>query len=50
VSERELRAFSQVNDNYPRYVISADPITTDRDGTHHLHLEEFLLAPPPDLA
>ena len=49
VEDREFGAFAAVPDNYPRFVVSADPLTRDRDGVRHLGLEEFLLAPPPDL-
>lgn len=50
VAEREFGAFRQLADSHPRYVISADPITADRDGIRHLGLGEFLLTPPADLA
>jgi predicted AAA+ superfamily ATPase len=50
VVEREFGAFAAIRDSYPRFVISADPLTSDRDGIRHLSLEEFLVFPPPELA
>ena len=50
VADREFGAFAGIKDNYPRYVISMDPLPMDRDGIHHLSLAQFLLDPPPDLA
>lgn len=50
VATREFRAFDALRDNYPRYVVSLDPVTQDRDGIHHLRLDNFLLNPPADLA
>ena len=50
VADREFGAFATLRDGYPRFVISLDPITQDRDGVRHLTLEEFLLRPPAELA
>ncbi|MDR3201533.1 MAG: ATP-binding protein [Bifidobacteriaceae bacterium] len=47
---REFGAFAPIKDNYPRFVISMDPLTKNRDGIVHLGLSEFLLHPPPALA
>lgn len=41
--EREFGAYDSVQDHYPKYVISMDPITGDRDGIRHLNLIDFLL-------
>ncbi len=41
--EREFGAFNSVHDNYPKYVISMDTLTSDRDGIRHLNLIDFLL-------
>ncbi len=41
--EREFGAYDSVHDHYPKYVISMDPVTSDRDGIRHLNLIDFLL-------
>lgn len=41
--EREFGAYDAITDNYPKYVISLDPITSDREGIKHLNLIDFLL-------
>lgn len=41
--QREFGAFASIQDHYPKYVISMDPITSDRDGIRHLNLLDFLL-------
>ena len=41
--EREFGAYADVADNYPKYVISMDHITADREGIIHLNLLDFLL-------
>ncbi len=41
--DREFGAFLPIKDNYPKYVISQDPIKLDRDGINHLDLIDFLL-------
>lgn len=43
--EREFGAFDYVDDSYPKYVISMDPITQDLKGVKHLRLREFLEDP-----
>jgi len=50
VAVREFGAFAQIKDNYPKYVISMDPLPMNRDGIRHITLEQFLLDPPSDLA
>ncbi len=42
---REFGAFRSIRDNYPKFVISQDPICSDRDGIKHLRLTDFLLDP-----
>lgn len=41
-AEREFGAFRAIDDSYPKYVISMDPITNDIDGIRHLKLIDFL--------
>ena len=41
--EREFGAFDSVHDNYPKYVISMDTLSNDRNGIRHLNLIDFLL-------
>lgn len=40
---REFGAYNAIEDNYPKYVISLDSITSNRDGIKHLNLIDFLL-------
>lgn len=42
---REFGNLAGINDNYPKYVVSMDPVCGDLPqypGIHHLHLREFL--------
>jgi len=43
--QREFGNLMEINDNYPKYVVSMDPITTPSDfaGITHLSLRQFLL-------
>jgi hypothetical protein len=42
--EREERPLLKIEDNYPKYIISMDPIAIDRKGIKRLRLvEDFLL-------
>ena len=42
--EREERPLLRIVDNYPKYIISMDPIAVDRKGIKRLRLvEDFLL-------
>lgn len=41
-ADREFGAYSAVSDNYPKHVITMDPITVSRDGVTHLQLIDFL--------
>lgn len=43
VVEREFGAYKNVQDNYPKYVVSMDKITTSRDGIMHMNLIDFCL-------
>lgn len=43
VIDREFNAFKDINDNYPKYVISYDDWTSDRDGIHHINIIDFLM-------
>ncbi len=43
VIEREFGAYENINDNYPKYVITLDRVTLSRDGIIHKNLIEFLL-------
>lgn len=40
--EREFGAFRAIDDAYPKYVISMDPITSSINGIQHLKLIDFL--------
>ncbi|OZG64047.1 ATP-binding protein [Bifidobacterium eulemuris] len=42
--EREFGAFRGIEDNYPKTVVSMDPVLRPRDGIEHRNVEEFLLA------
>lgn len=43
VFEREFGAYDNINDNYPKYVITLDRVPLSRDGIIHLNLIDFLL-------
>lgn len=43
VVEREFGAYKNVQDNYPKYVVSMDKITSSRDGIKHINLIDFCL-------
>ncbi|MDD3360416.1 MAG: ATP-binding protein [Hespellia sp.] len=43
VVEREFGAYDNINDNYPKYVITMDRIMMSRDGIIHLNLIDFLI-------
>jgi len=42
VVDREFGAYSSVNDNYPKYVITMDKIDYSRNGIIHLNIIDFL--------
>lgn len=41
--EREFRPFASIQDNYPKYVISADKFDFSRNGIKHYNIIDFLL-------
>lgn len=41
--KREFDVLNEVNDQYPKYVISTDKFNMSRDGVKHLNIIEFLL-------
>lgn len=40
--EREFSVYRSVRDNYPKYVVSMDPVNLSRDGVIHCHIRDFL--------
>lgn len=43
--EREFGNLARIKDNYPKYVVSMDPVSgglSEYPGIHHVHLREFL--------
>lgn len=46
MAEREFRPFSYIDDNYPKYVISADRFDLSRNGIKHCNIIDFLLRKP----
>jgi len=40
--EREYRVFQQIRDNWPKYLLTLDPLLQNRDGIKHLNLIEVL--------
>lgn len=43
VMQKEFGAFKQVNDNFPKYVITKDKIDYSQNGIKHINIEDFLL-------
>lgn len=41
--KREFSVYRGVQDNYPKYVVSMDPVNLSRDGIIHCHIRDFLL-------
>ena len=41
--EREFKPLKNINDNYPKYVITMDEADMSHDGIEHLNLIDFLL-------
>ena len=41
--KREFGAFNDINDNFPKYVITMDKIDYSQNGIIHLNIEDFLL-------
>lgn len=45
--DREFGNLAAIRDNYPKYVVSMDPVTGEMPeypGIHHVHLRKFLLS------
>jgi hypothetical protein len=42
--EREFGNLEKIRDNFPKYVVSMDPIRQSRNGIEHYHIIDFLLA------
>jgi len=42
-SKREFGALENINDNFPKYVLSLDEFTSDRKGIKHINIRDFLL-------
>jgi uncharacterized protein len=40
---REFGSLGNINDNFPKYVLSLDEFTSDKDGIKHLNIRDFLL-------
>ncbi|MCC8357969.1 MAG: ATP-binding protein [Oscillospiraceae bacterium] len=40
--EREYRPFYQVRDNYPKYLLTLDPLLQERDGVEHKNIVQVL--------
>lgn len=43
--EREYRSLEAIRDNYPKTVVSLDPIESHKDGIRHIPMRRFLLDP-----
>lgn len=42
--QREFRAFDNINDNYPKYVISTDKLDYSQNGIIHKNIIDWLLS------
>lgn len=42
-ADREFRPLMQIDDNYPKYVMSLDSLDMSRDGIRHISAERFLM-------
>lgn len=42
-AEREIRPLKAIDDNYPKYIISTDLVTTEMDGIEHINIVDWLL-------
>lgn len=43
VQKREFGAFKEIEDNYPKYILSLDKVDFSRDGIIHKNLIDWLL-------
>lgn len=43
VQKREFEVFKEVEDNYPKYVLSLDKVDFSRDGIIHKNIIDWLL-------
>lgn len=43
VQEREFGAYKEINDNYPKYILSLDKADFSRDGIIHKNIIDWLL-------
>ena len=43
--EREFNPLININDNYPKYVLSMDKLSQSRDGIEHVNIISFLTNP-----
>ena len=41
--EREFSALEKIKDNYPKYLLTTDGFTQDRNGIRHLNVFHWLL-------
>ena len=42
-AEREIRPLQSISDNYPKYIISTDIITSEMEGIEHINVVDWLL-------
>lgn len=42
-AEREIRPLKNIDDNYPKYIISTDMITAEIEGIEHINIVDWLL-------
>ena len=40
--EREYRSLEKIRDNYPKYILSLDPLLQNRNGIIHKNLINFM--------
>jgi len=40
--DREYRPLEMIRDNYPKYVLTLDPLLQRRNGVKHANLAEFM--------
>ena len=41
--EREFEALEKINDNYPKFLLTTDGFTQNRNGVKHLNVFNWLL-------